>query len=71
MTAKEFSKKFGFTERYALMLLSGEKTASKKLGKRLEKKTGIPRTAWCWPEDFPNPMITKKRRSNRNDLAQH
>jgi plasmid maintenance system antidote protein VapI len=57
MTASEFSEQFKVTKRYAEMILSGKRTAGKKLAIRLEAKTGIPRLCWLYPETYTNPYI--------------
>lgn len=60
MDKKEIAKKTGKTLRMIDYIINGERRPSANLAKKLEKLTGVPRSAWLWPQEYPNPYIKSK-----------
>ena len=56
----EIENRAGISRRYIDFILNGTRTPSPKLASILEEVTGIDRRAWLWPEEFENPVLTRK-----------
>jgi plasmid maintenance system antidote protein VapI len=59
MTAQELSELAGISLSHARYIISGQRTASRKLAETLEEKTGIRAEAWLFPDKYYNPIIKK------------
>ncbi len=54
---------------YVSEVLRGKRRPSPDAAVALEKATGISRSAWLWPEEYPNPLIhTEPEDADREPL---
>lgn len=60
MPAAVLAKILGVSQRQAEYLLSRKRTASKKAAADYERRTGIGRLSWLYPDEYDNPMLGGK-----------
>lgn len=60
----QMAKKAGISVTHMADILRADKTPSPNLAVRLEKITGISRSAWLFPDEYPNPMIRNSQEAD-------
>jgi len=58
---KALAKESGICAKHMSDILNRRRRPSPELAAQLERITGIDRRAWLWPDEFENPLLTRKR----------
>jgi|GEM_PF-5405513 plasmid maintenance system antidote protein VapI len=66
----DLARRMGITRQAVSIILSGKVSIGKKMAKRLEEATGIPRLSWLYPETYHNPMLSDRNSPTPKETTQ-
>lgn len=57
LTQRDIAVAAGISASAMSLIVRRLRRADPETAAKLERATGIDRRAWCWPDEFENPMI--------------
>lgn len=67
----DLARRMGITRQAVCIYLSGKRTPGRRMAKKLEEATGIPRLSWMYPETYHNPLLPDRSTTDPRDATQN